>query len=78
MIPASHSILLTSIRSFSKPVKPLPPNAITYTSTSLLRTPADISFCILAFVIEKILSTPNEMPTHGICFLPENMPTSSS
>jgi hypothetical protein len=68
LMPASHSFEAISILSFSRPfqVGP-PPNAMTNTSTSFLRTAAAfLSASIRALVIEKILSTPNEIPTHGI------------
>ncbi len=79
LMPASHSVRATSIRSSSRPVKPLPPKAMTKTSTSLMRTfSRREEDAIRALVIEKMRSTPKEMPTQGICARPENMPTSSS
>lgn len=76
LMPASQSILQTSIRSLSNPVNPPPPNAMTYTSTSLPRT----SPVMRAFVMLKMRSTPKEIPTQGTrpLALLANIPTSSS
>ena len=76
LTPASQRVLQTPMRSLSNPVNPLPPNAMTYTSTSLPRT----SPVMRAFVMLKMRSTPKEIPTQGTrpLALLANIPTSSS
>ena len=73
---AFHSVWQTLIRSFNIPVKPLPPKAMTKTSTSLLRRASVLcSRSMRALVMEKIRSTPNDTPTQGMLALGWNMPT---
>jgi hypothetical protein len=71
LIPASHSRVQIWLLSLSSPVNSLPPpNAMTKTSTSFLR-----SFFWEAWMMEKIRSMPKLIPTQGTCVFPENMPT---
>lgn len=78
LMPAFHNSAQTFILSSNNPS----PKLMTYTSVALpLLASSPLSLACFNNN-ENNLSTPNEMPTHGILpaaeVLPENMPTKSS